>query len=144
MAKITIEELIDKYPKIFVDYEGNPGRCNWTGVPKAWLPIIDILCDSIQSYIDDWNRYTFSGDKKVEQITCFQMKEKFGRLRFYTDGNADKKIQGMILMAEHMCSNICENCGTEEDLGVTSRWVTIVCKTCAESINRGEWSPRKK
>jgi len=36
MAKqITTEEIIAKYPKIFEDYQGNPGRVNWHGYQKA-------------------------------------------------------------------------------------------------------------
>jgi len=38
MKKITTEELIKKYPKIFEPYEGNPGNVNWGGVPNGWLP----------------------------------------------------------------------------------------------------------
>lgn len=127
---ITTEELIKKYPKIFEDYEGNPGGCNWYGVPNGWLPIIDKLCGCIQEYTDNTTRYTKDGPVKPEQVTCVQMKEKFGGLRFYTNGHNDE-VEGMLRMAEYMCDNTCQDCGSENDLGQTSGWISILCRNCA-------------
>ena len=39
-----------------------------------------------------------------------QVKEKFGTLRFYTNGG-DEQIYGMIRMAESMSAVTCEECG---------------------------------
>lgn len=146
MAKITIEEIINKYPQIFENYEGNPDRVNWMDVPQGWLPIIDKLCGSIQSYIDNTVRFTKEGKVRPQQITCSQMKEKFGGLRFYTNGH-DDVIEGMITMAEYMSDNTCEECGSEEDLGLTSGWITVKCRNCI--IGHGDramasWTPKKK
>lgn len=141
----TTDELIKKYPKIFQQYEGNPGMVNWHGVPEGWLPIIDKLCGSIQSYIDNFVRYTKDGEYRPEQVTCTQMKEKFGGLRFYTNGN-DDYVDGMIHMAEHMAYNTCQDCGSEQDIGTTKGWITTLCRTCA--IASGDramntWEPLK-
>lgn len=146
MAKITTEEIITKYPKIFEDYQGNPGRVNWYGVQEGWLPIIDKLCGCMQDYIDLHISYTKDGEYKPAQVTCSQMKEKFGGLRFYTNGH-DEVIEGMIKMAEHLCDNTCETCGSEEDLGVTSGWISVLCRTCI--IPHGDramasWTPKTK
>lgn len=143
---MTTEEIIKKYPKIFQTYEGNPGDVNWHGVPKGWLPVIDKLCGSIQSYIDNHVTYTKDGKYNPTQVTCLQMKEKFGGLRFYTNGH-DDVIEGMITMAEYICDNTCENCGSEEDLGLTKGWVSVMCRTCV--IPHGDkamanWEPLKK
>jgi hypothetical protein len=143
---MTTEEIIEKYPKIFQDYEGNPGRSNWHGVPKGWLPIIDKLCGCIQDYIDFHVSYTKAGQYKPTQVTCFQMKEKFGGLRFYTNGH-DEVVEGMIKMAEHLCDNTCDQCGTEEDLGMTSGWISVLCRNCV--IANGDramagWKPKTK
>lgn len=141
---ITTEQIITKYPKIFQDYEGNPGRCNWMDVPEGWLSVVDKLCGAIQHYIDNTTRYSKYGPLKPEQVTCVQMKEKFGELRFYTDGH-DDHIEAMINMAEYLCSNTCQQCGSEQDLGVTSRWVSVLCRTCV--IGHGDqamnaWTPK--
>jgi len=128
---ITVEELIKKYSRIFQTYTGNPDNVNWTGVPSTWLPIIDSLCGSIQDYIDSSSVWDKEKQQFVSptQVTCSQMKEKFGTLRFYTNGH-DDLVEGMIQMAEYMCSQICEDCGSKEDLGVTSGWIRILCRTC--------------
>lgn len=141
---ITTEELIQKYPKIFQDYEANPGRVNWHGVPKGWLPIIDKLCGSIQSYIDNVTRYIDKKPVKTPQVTCTQMKEKFGGLRFYVEGG-DDHTDGMIYMAEHLCDNTCQDCGSEQDLGITSGWISVLCRNCV--IAHGDramnnWKPK--
>jgi len=143
---MTIEQLLNKYPKIFQDYEGNPGKVNYTGIPQGWIPILDIMCGSIQNHIDNSSRW----DKDLQrftnptQVVCTQMKEKFGGLRFYTNGH-DDIVEGMITMAEYMCDQVCEDCGSKEDLGVTSGWIRNLCRTCV--IAHGDramqaWTPK--
>jgi len=143
---MTTEEIIAKYPKIFQDYEGNPGQCNWHGVPDGWLPIIDKLCGAMQNYIDNRIRYTKDGPTTPEQVTCVQMKEKFGGLRFYTNGH-DDVIEGMITMVEDLCDNTCDECGSEDDLGITQGWISIKCRKCV--IGHGDramnsWKPKNQ
>ncbi len=160
---MTIQELIAKYSKIFQPYEGNPGGSNWTGLPKGWIKVVDKLCGSIQDYIDtvtifvdnpdyvegsEWDRDDKTTHKKIgskiPQVTCVQMKEKFGGLRFYTNGH-DDVIEGMIQMAQYICDNTCEVCGSEENLGNTHGWVTVCCKSCYEAgkASGKGWEPKK-
>lgn len=155
------EDIIVKYPKIFQYYEGNPGGVNWFGVPKGWLPIVDMLCGAIQRYCDSTeskpnpdylegsaydpnnpmtHRYIQVPRK---QVVCIQMKEKFAGLRFYTESH-DETVQGMISLAEYICSNTCEVCETREGLGYTKGWITVRCRNCAEIdgkvwLSREEW-----
>lgn len=137
--KITLNELIEKYPKIFQDYPGNPGRVNWD-CPDGWLPIIDILCSTIQKYVDNTRTYVEHVEEHPVQVTCSQMKEKFGSLRFYTNGN-DDQVEGMIDMAELMCDNTCEVCGTHENLGYTQGWISVRCDKCKGTA---KWEPKKQ
>lgn len=126
---MTTKEIIEKYPKIFEPYEGNPENINWHGVPKGWLPIIDKLCGCIQSYVDNVTRYIDGKPTRPQQVKCIQMKEKFGGLRFYTSGH-DNVVDGMIEMAAYMCSNTCDECSSEEDLGMTTGWISVKCRNC--------------
>jgi hypothetical protein len=71
----NINKIIKKYPKIFRDYKGNPGRVNWS-CPTGWLNVLDWLCGSIQGYIDNINEENTHLDP-VAQVTCQQVKEKF-------------------------------------------------------------------
>ncbi len=47
-----------------------------------------------------------------QTITAFQVKEKFGALRFYTDGCLNEKIQELISLAETISFKTCEICGS--------------------------------
>jgi hypothetical protein len=136
---MTRVELITKYPKIFNPTIGQPYGMNWQ-VPDAWIPVIDILCGAIQKHIDTFSRWSKEKEDwvKPQQVTCVQMKEKFGGLRFYINGG-DEQVEGMISMAEHMCYNMCQHCGTRENLGVTGGWITICCKSCSEESTN--WKP---
>lgn len=163
---MTTEEIIAKYPKIFQSYEGNPENVNWHGVPKGWLWVIDVLCDSIQGYCDSptsapnpdyvegsaYDREDTRTHRYLqmsrEQVTCVQMKEKFGGLRFYTNGH-DETVEGMIRMAEKICSETCETCETREGLGYTKGWITVRCKACADAagkqwMSREDWKAKMK
>ncbi len=141
---MTLQELVQKYPKIFENYEGNPYGVNWSA-PTGWLPIIDNMCGAIQDYID--GVYSFKDGVKITtpQLKCMQMKEKFGGLRFYTAGG-DEATQGMIRMATYMCRQVCEECGTKENLGVTDGWISICCKSCYDQGlgGGGDWTLKSK
>lgn len=145
---MEIDELISKYPKIFQDYEGNPGKVNWSGIPKGWINIIDTLCGTIQNHIDNkrfYNPETKSWER-VEQVRCVQMKQKFGKLRFYTD-SGNNQIEGMIEVAEYMSGITCEDCGTTKNVGKTSGWISTLCQSCA--IANGDramnsWKPNSE
>jgi len=130
-----MNDIIKKYPKIFKDYKGNPGRVNWS-CPKGWWQILDWLCGSIQSYIDNTRRY--DKEKKdwcpPDQVECVQVKEKFGSLRFYTVYH-DKEVEGMIKMAEYMTLQTCQDCGSHESLGETKGWISVLCEDCKENYN---------
>lgn len=141
---MTTEDIIKKYPKIFQQYEGNPYMVNWHGVPEGWLPIVDKLCGCIQNYVDRHVTYSKEGEQRPEQVVCIQMKEKFGGLRFYTNGS-DDTVEGMIQMAEYLCDNTCESCGSEKDLGITKGWISVMCRECIMTNGdraMNSWEPK--
>ena len=71
-------------------------------------------------------------DKKYKHKTLVvQLKEKFGGLRFYIEG-APKKIHKAIEKAEKESLNTCESCGTKENVGYTTGWITTLCGKCAD------------
>ena len=134
---MTQEQLLQKYPKIFKPYEGNPRGVNWF-IPDGWIGIVDTLCGSIQDHVDntyDW----INGEKEPkDQVRCTQMKEKFGGLRFYTD-SGDDVVEGMVKMAEFLCENTCQDCGSEENIGKTTGWIYTICKSCADKRENTSW-----
>ena len=60
-----------------------------------------------------------------------QVKEKFGSLRFYTNGCTERH-SGMIEMAEAMSSHICEVCGKPGRIVNINGWYSARCPEHAE------------
>lgn len=81
-------------------------------VGKGWSFLIDILYDY-----------------KPRLTKVYQVKEKFGTLRFYV-GYSDTKYDQIIDMCEWESSRVCEKCGqrgkTREDLP----WILTLCDNC--------------
>ena len=129
--------LVEKYPKIFVNRYGDKmttSMCFGFEHNDGWFWLIDQLCGSIQNYIDN-NEYR-SKDAQISQVVADQVKEKFGGLRFYHTGG-DTYIEGMVSIAENMSYNICEFCGSTEDVGRTSMpWIFTICKECYDTSDQ--------
>ena len=71
-------------------------------------------------------------------ITASQVKEKFGGLRFYTNGY-NEAVSAMISMAESMSYRTCEVCGNpgrSNNYG----WISTLCDT--HRLERGEDLPQ--
>jgi hypothetical protein len=118
------KQLCEKYPKIFVNRNGDMKEtCMYWGFScgDGWYDLIDTLCWDIQSYIDNNSSET----RVIPQVVAEQVKEKFGTLRFYTSGG-DRLIDGMIWFAESMSGRICEQCGKPAKLR-NSGWIVTLC-----------------
>lgn len=98
-------------------------------------------------------RYPFNPPAKIK-INC--VKEKFGSLCVYCDGNdnTDDFTWGLIVMAEGMSHYFCEDCGTTHGVGKTHGvdsvgWIRNICKPCYEEwvksgYGGGGSEPRKE
>lgn len=141
MRRELDELLCAKYPKIFVNRHGDmktTAMCWGFECGDGWFNIIDQLCANIQHHIDWSERQRDLEVKKgiegelgmprtphVQQVVAVQVKEKFGALRFYTDGG-DEQIYGMIRMAESMSAVTCEECGAPGKLRGRG-WLYTAC-----------------
>jgi len=113
---MNLRELIEKYPKIFDRTVYNLG---WH-IPKTWIPLVDELCTEIQKQCDE----------QGFQITCSQMKEKFGGLRFYVNYATDE-IWKLIDKCQKESMEICQECGCKNcNVSSTSDWITYLCDPC--------------
>ena len=112
--------LCERYPKLFANRHARVHEslmCFGFECGDGWFDLIDVLCSTIQSYLD-------SNPSKT-QVVVVQVKEKFGTLRFYTEGH-DKFVQGMIWMAESMSGRICEVCGNPGEVR-DGGWIKTRC-----------------
>ena len=103
------QKLLDKYPKLFSNQHFWGFECG-----DGWYDILDHLCGAI-------SQYTHDGD----EVYVDQIKEKFGRLRFYLS-REDDVMQGMVTLAEYMSGHICETCG-ERGKTRDGSWFVTLC-----------------
>jgi len=135
-AELT-KKLYTKYPKIFRQKDlSMQETCMCWGLAcgDGWYDLLDDLCKKIQVYINKHNE---------EQVEAMQVKEKFGGLRFYVCG-APGEVYDYIHEAENESYNTCEACGTKEEIGYTTGWVSTLCRTCAMKDDRTKdrWRPK--
>jgi len=109
------KQLVEKYPKLFPEGPFWGAESPWGfECGDGWYDLIDYLCGAIKEH-------TYDSD----EVTVDQVKEKFGRLRFYLS-REDDVMHGMVSMAEHMSGQICEICGNRGKMR-TNGWMVTLC-----------------
>lgn len=98
----------------------SPFECAGFAIGKGWRQLIFNLSDDIDTYC-------FCYD--VKYPTILQVKEKFGGLRFYI-GGGDEYINGLVSKAEKASFEICEYCGSRDDVKQTGNWIKTLCWVC--------------
>lgn len=100
-ATDTLDKLVAIHPKLF---RGKRPRTIST-IPQGWIGLINGLCGDIEEIL------------AVESIELevFQIKEKFGALRFYigNDNSECEKIVELVRIAQTASSRLCMDCGAE-------------------------------
>ena len=116
---MTKEEFMHKYhDRIHYKFSNrNPLALYGISVDDGWMPLIEKCAEEIVAIDED--------------IRFFQIKEKFGGLRFYTDnGNKEKweAIREVISKYERESVTVCEVCGEPGTIGKGSRmWIKTLC-----------------
>jgi hypothetical protein len=119
MSPDLTQKLLDKYPKLFSNQHFWGFECG-----DGWYDILDHLCGAITEYTHD-----------PDEIYVDQIKEKFGRLRFYLS-REDDVIHGMVTLAEYMSGHTCEVCGNRGETRGGSWFVTLCDKHHEERIGK--------
>jgi len=131
----TTDEIMGKYwffkpdPRLqnnlmAFGFENGPG----------WNDLIDELCSKIEKLFNE--KYK----KQKKNFEVFQVKEKFGTLRFYVSSAPDE-IFDLIDEYESLSSRTCEKCGEYGTLHTTNGWYLMtLCEPCFEKIenHKGE------
>ena len=134
------KQLYDKYPEIFCQHTWNTTQtrmCDGFTHGDGWYTVIDNLCALIQNHVENKRRQIEFDNKRnktnidpmVFKVEATQVKEKFGGLRFYTDGG-DDYVQGLIDFACHLSDQTCEECGSNKDIKKTDGWIRTLCGKC--------------
>jgi hypothetical protein len=130
MKKELESQLVNKYPKILKDYEGDPMQtCMAWGLATGdgWYDILDEAMAKIQYFCD-----MCSKDGREVQLIASQIKTKFGSLRFYVDIIGANEIENKILndfvdKAERKSYSSCEVCGNYAKPSREGSWVQTIC-----------------
>ena len=123
--------LIEKYPKIFQDYDGDPYKtCMTRGFEcgDGWFNIIDSLCEKIQ--LQCFKFSVMSDDPRTRQAIALQVKEKMGGLVFYIK-NGEKEFYELIDEAIDESYITCEICGSVENVSTNLNGrIQTLCDKC--------------
>lgn len=91
---------------------------------EGWKPLVKPVID----YIDNYNK----NKEETEQIKILQIKEKFGRLEIYLE-NTNDEVCELVDHAKTEAYNVCELCGTRDNIGFRANgWVGVCCVDCAK------------
>ena len=124
MKKNLQANLCKKYPSLFQQHINHDKKSTMPfGIETddGWYKLIDTLCMVIKK--------VETGDLPTQII---QIKQKFGGLRFYV-GKANAEVFGAIRMAEEMSYNICEHCGSTDNVKRRKKgFVYTLCDKCVE------------
>lgn len=124
MNKENTQRLFEKYPEIFKGTNLPMTQnlmCFGFECGDGWYDIIDTLCLRIMRLCEAFN---------APIPMAFQVKEKFGGLRFYTE-NISKEVADFIYLciedAERESKETCEVCGEYGHLRYDG-WIRPLCK----------------
>lgn len=95
------------------------GRGGYYECDQGWFPIISQLDLDIRQLVPDY--------------TIFQIKEKFGGLRFYIgflQEDVCEEVYNLIQKAERVAAETCECCGEPGVLCRRGGWLKTLCKSC--------------
>ena len=118
MNKKNTKKLFKKYPKLFAGKD-EPIDQNLMSLGfdcgDGWYGIIDALAQEL------------TANKSID-IRAFQVKEKWGGLRFYVNSATDEQF-AMIDLAEAFSYRVCEACGKPGKLR-QGGWIVTLCEEC--------------
>jgi len=109
-------KLYKFFPKIFVQKDlPKDQTCMCWGIecPDEWYDPIFHLCEFIQNYVDTHH---------VKQVEAVQIKEKFGKLCFYTNYH-DPYVQGAIGMTQYFLQPLNQPLANPVDYQLTKKEV---------------------
>jgi hypothetical protein len=121
-------ELLQAHPRLFHGSIDRPYAAEgYPNCEEGWRDLLERACARIEAALGEGSTFR-----------VFQIKEKFGALRFYWDGEMSgavkAKVEEAIALATARSSCTCEICGVEGRLYSRGGWLATACRQHA----RGE------
>lgn len=123
-----------KFPKLYTTTQDKNDSFSQWGFEcgDGWFRLLLWLSRYLQNYLDLQNKMAEKypdNYPKIDQVRVEQVKEKFGTLRFYTQGGNDR-TQSVISFAEYISGFCCEYTGKTEDVGYNKKgWIKTAHKS---------------
>ena len=117
MSPDNTELLYARYPSLF-DHRHEAGGYRGIECPDGWFAIVNGLCHQIVNH------------PQGHDLKVFQIKEKFGALRFYLDEGSLTNIEGLNEAYERAANasvGTCEKCGEPGELMKIHRVMKTLC-----------------
>ena len=118
------ELLVSRFPELYKNRHApstETAMCFGFDVGDGWFSILYMLSAALSS---------------LDNVpVAFQVKEKFGGLRFYYDGGDFKTCNALIEIAERAAWVTCEDCGKPGKLR-KGGWLRTLCDECDEGRNQ--------
>lgn len=92
----------------------------------GWFFLIYRLCGEILNYLE--------GKVYLSDVYAVQVKEKFGQLRFYTQGYWDEGFSDLIAQYEDYSRTVCEETGRPGSLYKRGYWLKTLCEDKAKEL----------
>lgn len=130
-----------KFDKLVEKYKDLPGML-YPACNEGWYDLLDSLLGKIREYLSI-PKEPSETNSNLNDFKILQIKEKFGTLRFYFDGG-NSYIFNLVRLTEKESQFICEYCGSKENIGITTGWITTCCETCYKTNNdfsNRVWTP---
>lgn len=128
----VLPELIARYPRLF----RGEGPVIPSGLLPGWARLVNALLTEIDGLLTD---------EQAQRFEVWQIKEKFGTLRFYwklQDSESappdevllNTRIMERVRVAERESATVCERCGAPGALGEDKGWWRVRCGACAARL----------
>jgi hypothetical protein len=134
MKKELQDQLMKRYPRLFV----HATRKYVKG--ELVLPMI-FGCECGDGWYGLLDRLFSDISKADQQCELFQVKEKFGGLRVYTQGTTDE-VYELIDRSEEESFKVCEQCGAPGKLRDEGGWLRTLCDKCNDERGK-RWTDVK-
>lgn len=121
------DALVKDFPNLYQDRNASYSQtCMCWGFPgDGWEPLIRELSAKLEKLILE------IPEDKRKSYKAFQVKEKFGTLRFYMCAST-KEMEALIDEAESKSETICEGCGAKAETREFGGWLRTTCDACEE------------
>jgi len=117
--------LCINFPLLYRDRNGDARKtCMAFGfeVGSGWFDIIWELSLKLENFLKH--------NPDFSECRAFQVKEKFGTLRFYLEGPYSDLMEAYIRDAEIKSAHVCETCGQAGELQTVRGWIVTICDSC--------------